>query len=170
MFRVAAALVMGGLFGCSGALTSPDGGTVTTTDPACTGGSLTISSDIPSCMWAPDHSMVLFNVNDITVSASGGCTAPKLSIVGVTSNQPPVGGGQGEFTPDYTFNSTGVCLRSEREGTSTDRIYSITVQVTDGTVTVDQVINVTVPHDQGEMTCPSVDPSRVVSDGDPRCN
>jgi hypothetical protein len=163
--------VAGSLLGCSGGLGGSDAGDAGVPTPDCDGGAITITSNIPSCMWAPDHSMVLFDLSDLTITATGTCTAPTLSIVGVTSNQPPLGGGQGNFTPDYTFNSSGVCLRSERQGTSSaDRIYSITVQATEGTLTVEDVITVTVPHDQGGTKCPSVDPSRVVPDGDPRCN
>ena len=174
MRRVISVLFMvGSLAGCLGGLGGTDaGGDAGVPTPDCDGGSITITSNIPSCMWAPDHSMVLFDLSDITITATGTCTAPTLSIVGVTSNQPALGGGQGNFSPDYTWNSSGVCLRSERQGTSkTDRIYSITVQATEGTLTVEQVITVTVPHDQGGSTkCPSVNPSRVVADGDPRCN
>lgn len=173
MQRVISVLfVAGSLLGCSGGLGGADAGDAGVPTPDCDGGAITITSNIPSCMWAPDHSMVLFDLSDLNVTATGTCTVPALSIVSVSSNQPALGGGQGNFTPDYTFNSTGVCLRSEREGTSsTDRVYTITVQATEGALTVDQAINVTVPHDQsGSPKCPSVDPSRVVVDGDPRCN
>jgi hypothetical protein len=160
-------LLVGGSVACSSGLGGSDGGVPT----VCDSGTISITSNIPSCMWAPNHDMVLFDLNDISVTTTGGCTAPTLSIIGVTSNQPALGGGQGHFSPDYTFNSTGVCLRSERQGTSSgDRVYSITVQATDGTTTIDQVIQVTVPHDQSGTKCAQVDSSRVVAPNDPRCN
>src|SRR6185312_362125 len=75
------------------------------------------------------------------------------------------------FTPDYTYNPTGVCLRAERQGTSSDpRVYTILVAATDGNVTVEQSVNVTVGHDQGRDHCAAADSSRVVDDGDSRCN
>lgn len=137
----------------------------------CDGGTVTLTVDVPDCLWAPDHKMVLISLDDVHATVTGSCALPTVSIVGVTSNQPDTGGGQGNFTPDYTFNSTGVCLRSERQGTSDPpRIYTITVEATDGTTTVDQSFQVTVGHSQSGGRCALVDSSRIVDDGDPRCN
>ena len=170
MLRVSLVLLTGGMLACSGALTSPDGGT--TTPPTCDSGTISITSNIPSCIWPPNHEMVLFNINDLNITATGGCAVPTLSIVSVTDNQSEHGGGSGNTSPDYTFNSSGVCLRAERDGRcNSDRVYTITVQATDGTTTIDDTITVTVPHDQDEDGgCPNVDPSRIVPDGDPACN
>ena len=133
----------------SGGGTGDAGNTAT-----CDGGSVTLTVDVPDCLWAPDHKMVLLSLDDVHATVTGSCALPTVSIVGVTSNQPDTGGGQGNFTPDYTFNSTGVCLRSERQGTSDPpRIYTITVG-----------------HSQNGGRCALVDSSRIVDDGDPRCN
>ena len=83
--------------------------------------------------------MVLFTLSDVTATVTGSCSLPTLKVIGVTSNQPVNGGGSGNTTPDYTFNSTGVCLRSERCGTlDTPRVYTITFEATDGNVSVTQ--------------------------------
>ncbi len=137
----------------------------------CDGGELTLDVTAPSCLWAPDHKMVLFTKEDLQVTATGGCSVPTVSIVSVTSNQPATGGGQGNAAPDYTYNASGVCLRSEREGTqSTPRVYTITFEATDGNFAVEKSVDVTVDHAQNGTPCPLVDSSRVVADDDARCN
>ncbi|HEY1955190.1 MAG TPA: hypothetical protein VGH28_06245 [Polyangiaceae bacterium] len=159
------------LVACSGNGTGGTGDSGTGNVIPCDGGSITLDVTAPDCLWAPDHKMVLFTLDDIHATVTGSCGAPTLSIVSVTSNQPALGGGQGAASPDYSFNSSGVCLRSEREGTSSDpRVYTITVAASDGNVTVQQSVEVTVAHDQSDPKCPAVDSSRVVDDGDPRCN
>src|SRR5580765_8499338 len=138
----------------------PDSG-VTTGDGAttvqCDGGTMTFQIDGPSCLWPVDHKMVLFTLDDVTATTTGSCTLPTLKIIGVTSNQPENGGGSGDTSPDYTFNSSGVCLRAERDGTSchTPRIYTITFEATDGTVSVTNTVNVVVNHSQNGQKCPS---------------
>ena len=53
---------------------------------------------------------------------------------------------------------------------ATPRVYTVTVAATDASGnSATQDIVVQVPHDQGGQSCPLVDPSRVVADGDPRC-
>lgn len=137
----------------------------------CDGGEITLDVTAPECLWAPDHKMVLFSLDDIHATATGGCSMPTITVVGVTDNQPASGGGQGSTIPDYTYNSTGVCLRSEREGTSsTPRIYTVTLQATDGVTTVQESVEVTVAHGQNGARCDLVDSSRIVDDGDSRCN
>lgn len=141
------------------------------TVPCADGGTVTLNVSGPSCLWAPDHKMVLFTLADVTAETTGSCTVPQLSIVGISSNQPATGSGSGNFSPDYTYNSTGLCLRSERDGTSSDpRVYTITFQATDGNVTVQKSIEVFVDHSQDGTACPATDPSRIVADNDPRCN
>lgn len=150
----------------------PDSGVVTTSDGAtivqCDGGTMTFEVTGPSCLWPVDHKMVLFTLDDITASTTGNCTLPNLKIIGVTSNQPNNGGGSGNTDTDYTFNSTGVCLRAEREGTCRDdRIYTITFEASDGNVSVTNTVQVVVHHAQG--SCPSTQ-NREVGEDDPRCN
>lgn len=156
----------------------PNGGTTdagTTTDDSgtttvsCDGGTISISADAPSCLWAPNHDMVVFDLSNVKVTTTGNCTAPTLSIVSVTSNQPDTGGGQGNFSPDYKFDDDTVCLLAERQGSSSsDRVYSITIQATDGVTTIDQVVTITVPHDQSGTKCPS-SAAWVAAPNDPRC-
>jgi hypothetical protein len=133
---------------------------------------LTISAT-PDCMWAPNHKMVLYELGkQLGFTVSDTCDpATVVTIVGVTSDQPDLGGGQGSFTPDILFGKKGLCLRSEREGTvSSDRLYTITVQAVDNfnNVATKKVI-VRVPHDEGGAGCPKIDPTRLTDASDPRC-
>ncbi len=166
---VFASLFAVGMVACSPNGGSADAGSGTTAE--CDGGTISLEVSAPSCLWAPDHAMVLFTLSDVTATVTGSCPLPTLKVIGVTSNQPDNGGGSGNTTPDYTFNSTGVCLRSERCGTSaTPRVYTITFEATDGNVSVTQSVNVVVDHSQDGASCSLVDSSRIVADGDPRCN
>jgi hypothetical protein len=158
-----------GMLACSPNGGGGDGGTGTTAE--CDGGTVSLTVNAPSCLWAPNHDMVLFTLADVTATVSGTCSLPTLKVIGVTSNQPDNGGGSGNTTPDYTFNSTGVCLRSERCGTiDTPRVYTITFEATDGNISVTKSVDVVVDHSQDGTSCPLVDSSRIVADGDPRCN
>jgi hypothetical protein len=165
---IGSCLVVGGV-ACSPNANNPDGGNTVTTDCG-DGGSVTLTVNAPSCLWPPDHEMVLFTLNDVTATSTD-CNLPTLSVVSVTSNQAEHHHGSGQTWPDYTFNSTGVCLRAEREGCSKDpRVYTITFEATDGNTSVQQSVQVVVEHDQNGVACPPIDPSRIVGENDPRCN
>ena len=71
---------------------------------------LTLGPADPSCLWVPDHKMVLYQLGStIPFKAMDVCDAdPSVQIVAVTSNQPDVGGGQGDFMPDIVFGKTGL--------------------------------------------------------------
>jgi hypothetical protein len=97
--------------------------------------------------------------------------APKIEVVGVTSNQPPTGGGSGNTTADVLFGKRAFCVNAERAGTvSTPRVYTVTVRATDASGnSATKDVTISVPHDQAGPGCTAVDPSRVVDDSDPRC-
>jgi hypothetical protein len=128
----------------------------------------------PSCVWAPNHGMILYQLGDgLDAKATDPCDpSPKVFISDVTSNQPVSGGGSGNTAPDIIFGKDAFCVRSERDGTvPASRQYTVTVEAVDAsgnTATKQTVIRV--QHDQGGGACALVDSSRVVSDGDPRCS
>lgn len=161
MHKAFAVFALVSCFGCSN-----------TNTMKCDGGELTLTVTAPDCLAAPNHKMVLFELGkDVDVEVTGSCTTPTLAITNVTSNQPALGGGQGNASPDIMVGNSSVCLRSERQGTSADdRVYTITVQATDGVTTVSQDVKVRVQHDSSGGKCPNVDPSRIVSDDDTRCH
>lgn len=127
----------------------------------------------PGCLWPRNHKFALFTLgSEIVANASDICDpTPKVRIVGVVSNQPPLGGGSGNTTPDDKFGSGAVCVRAESDGTlQTDREYTVTLAATDGSgnQTTRQVV-ITVPHDQeGGSRCNDT-AKAYVDDNDPRC-
>jgi hypothetical protein len=155
----------GGVSDTSGQITVID-----TTPPSLT------ASLTPTCLWPPNHDYVLYTFGDgIDASATDICDAnPTIHVIDVESNQPPLGGGSGNSSPDIAFGTGAFCVRAERDGTqSTDRVYTITLEAADFVGNKKQKqLTVRVPHDLGQggrADCPNVDPSRIVEDGDPRC-
>jgi len=109
----------------------------------CSAPTITALTANPNVLWPPNHKMVPVNVS---ASTSGGCGSVSCKIIAVSSNEPVGQDGDWGITGDLTLN-----LRSERLGSGTGRIYTITVQCTDssGNATTGTV-TVTVPHDQGK--------------------
>lgn len=135
---------------------------------------LVLASPQPECLWAPNHKVVLYDLGkNVPFTVKDTCDPnPKVEIGKITSNQPDLGGGQGDFTPDFASGAKSFCLRSERQGTVMwDREYTIPVIATDASGnTTKKTVVVRVPHDQsGAAKCPLVDPSRFVDITDPRC-
>jgi FtsP/CotA-like multicopper oxidase with cupredoxin domain len=95
-------------------------------------------------LWPPDHKMRTVTVNyDAT-----DCSGPPATALSVTSNEPQNGLGDGDSAPDWQIvDAHHVQLRSERSGTGTGRVYTITITATDafGNVAVTPV-TVQVPH------------------------
>ncbi|MHC4258847.1 MAG: choice-of-anchor Q domain-containing protein [Planctomycetota bacterium] len=101
----------------------------------------------PTVLWPPNHKMV-----EITPSwtVSDECDAlPDVSLISITMNEGNDTVGDGHTTNDIQISDDGsVYLRSERSGTSGDRVYTITYQAVDdcGNTTV-RSATVSIPHD-----------------------
>jgi hypothetical protein len=103
----------------------------------------------PDRLGPPNHKLIpvtiAATVHDLVDSN------PHTRIIGVTSNEPINGPGDGNTAPDYEITGDlTLTLRAERSGSGNGRIYTITVESRDAsgnasTATVD----VTVPHDSG---------------------
>ena len=90
----------------------------------------------PDTMWPPDHKMVAATVTVVAFDLVD--PTPVAQIVSVTSNQPVNGTGDGDTAPDWKITGPlTVDLRSERSGNA-DRIYTITVEVSDYSGNVSQ--------------------------------
>jgi len=126
----------------------------------------------PACLWPPNHKYVRYRLGqEVQVTAHDTCDpAPTVRIVGVQSNQPDNGRGDGNTTSDVVFGADGFCLRSERSGDLGARSYTVTVAAIDhaGNESTRQVV-VTVPHDQQGAGCPSVGHGSFFGDDDPGC-
>jgi hypothetical protein len=132
-----------------------------------------VASVDPSCLWAPDHRMVLFQFGSgLSATSSDVCDpAPTVEVANVTSNQPSESGGQGNTVPDVLMGKKAFCVRAERQGTNPfPRTYTVTVQAKDfaGNIT-NKAVTIVVNHDQSDSKCPHVPATRVVDDADPRC-
>lgn len=90
----------------------------------------------PATIWPPDHKMVAATVSLVVFDLVD--ATPMAQIVSVTSNQPVNGTGDGDTAPDWKITGPlTVDLRSERSGNA-DRVYTITVEVTDDSGNVSQ--------------------------------
>jgi hypothetical protein len=91
---------------------------------------------------------------DVTVNydVTDNCPLPANSCtLGVTSNEPINGTGDGNTSPDWIIlDAHHVQLRAERAGNGNGRIYTIGITCIDtGGNSSHQSVAVSVPHDQG---------------------
>lgn len=103
----------------------------------------------PDVLWPPNHKMVDVEAT-VTASDSAG-SAPTVTLVGVVSNEPDNGLGDGDTPNDIVIvDNTHVQLRAERAGGGSGRVYTITYTATDNCGNTTEVeATVTVPHNQG---------------------
>ncbi len=103
----------------------------------------------PNSLWPPNHMMVPIAV---AVSVADVCDAtPSCHIKSVASNEPTNGTGDGNTNVDWVITGPlTLQLRAERAGNKTGRIYTITVECTDGSGNSStKNVTVVVAHDQG---------------------
>jgi hypothetical protein len=102
----------------------------------------------PVSLWPANHKLVpvslFYSVTDNSGAAS--CS------VGVVSNEPVNGTGDGDTAPDWLVESpTSLQVRAERAGNGTGRIYTITVTCRDASGNVaTSATSVNVPHNNGK--------------------
>ena len=116
---------------------------------------LTLHTD-PTTLWPPNHEMVPVHVSWEALDLCDGSAA--VSLVSVTSSEPDdaAGNNDGATTGDIQGAATGrsdsdLLLRSERDGKSSGRVYTLTYRATDRSGNATPAIaTVTVPHDQGQ--------------------
>ena len=127
----------------------PDTVTITVVDT--TPPTINSVSASPDVLWPPNHIMVEVIV---TVECEDICDkAPFFYILGVSSNEPINGPGDGNTEPDwdYTDDPLVVLLRAERAGGGTGRVYTIHIECMDASKNIaSQIVEVIVPHDQGK--------------------
>jgi len=128
--------------------------TITASNPPPAIGLLTAS---PNSLWPPNHKMVGVAVD---YSVTDSCGPVTCSPLGVTSNEPVNGTGDGNTSPDWgTFDDHHVQLRAERAGGGSGRIYTVTatcentLRLSSGRSTA-----VWVPHDSSGDVGPGVKP------------
>jgi hypothetical protein len=106
--------------------------------------SLTVS---PAVLWPPNHKMV--EITPIWTVSDECDASPDVSLVGIVMSEGDDTVGVGHTNDDIQIGEDGsIYLRSERSGTSSDRVYIITYQAVDdsGNTTV-RSATVSIPHD-----------------------
>ena len=99
-------------------------------------------------VWPPDHRLVQIASISATDSLSGLGGPATISVV---SNEPDSGTSAEDVPGDIVISGGSVQIRAERMGSSTGRIYTITVRCTDGSGnSTTRSVAVRVPHDQSQ--------------------
>lgn len=122
---------------------------------------ITTNGQTPS-MWPPNHKYQTFGVTNFVTGVNDNCDGPisvgSVVIVKVTSDEIENGNGDGNTLNDIVIapDCKSVQLRSEREGNSNGRVYTIYFKVADshgnfGTATA----KVVVQHNPGETAVDS---------------
>ncbi len=104
-------------------------------------------SAAPNVLWPPNQKMVRVTVNAVV---SDDCdTAPTYRIAAVTSTERVRGLGHGDIGPDWQIvEDHAVCLRAERYGKGTGRMYTLTLLAVDASGNESTAtVCVAVPHD-----------------------
>ena len=145
-----ATLVFQLVVGDGSAASQPDTVTITVRDanqpPSC--GLATASS---SLVWPPNHKLVSVAVQGVSDPDDRDV---RITITGVTQDEPLNGLGDGDTTPDAVLQAGSVLLRAERSGLGTGRIYTVTFSATDiKGAACTGTIAVCVPHDRGTDAC-----------------
>ena len=113
---------------------------VDTTGPDVSGVSAT-----PNTLWPPNHQMVPIHIDYNTTDT---CSAGGTCVLSVSSNEPITGLGDGDTSPDWSIvDEHNVMLRVERAGNGSGRVYTITIDCTDGAGNhTIKTVTVNVPH------------------------
>jgi len=119
--------------------------TIRTADPVCavvSPPSVSGATADPAALWPPNHQM-----RDVTVSYDAGTDCASCTL-GVSSNEPENGTGDGDTSPDFeVVDNHHVRLRAERAGNGSGRTYTITITCVNGAGTSVQTVPVYVAHD-----------------------
>ena len=103
-----------------------------------------LAQAVPEVLWPPDHRMVRVDIAGVTDPDDD---RVRLTILGVTQDEPVGGAGDGHTSPDALVSGGALLLRSERSGGGNGRVYAVTFAADDavgGQCT--GVVRVGVPH------------------------
>jgi len=82
------------------------------------------------CLWPPNHARLKFTLGkELHAEAVDVCDPdPTVRIVGVISNEPDNGLGDGDTRSDVAFSDSAFCVRRERSGAGPGRRYWVIVK------------------------------------------
>lgn len=143
-----------------------------------------VATDLPGCLWSPNHMYACFpDVSEFVTAVDSCGGAVTIRVEGCESDQPDeapedgdrggkeLGNGDGHTHDDCIVapDGSGVCARFERQGTDKDgRNYAISIVVSDDCGNAVVVPwNLHVPHDQREHPCPNAKRVNKVGKNDP---
>ncbi len=92
----------------------------------------------PLILWSPNHEYVTIDISQYIIEVSDNCAdlaARDVVITSVSSDEEEdaQGGGDGKTKDDIVITSCGtVDLRAEREGSGNGRVYTINLELSDG--------------------------------------
>jgi hypothetical protein len=110
----------------------------------------------PSCenasvvpyLWPPNHKLVPITINGVTDPDND---AVKVTVLGVTQDEPVNGLGDGDTSPDAVIQGDKVWVRAERSGLGNGRVYKINFMAEDSQgASCTGTVGTTVPHDMGQ--------------------
>jgi hypothetical protein len=115
---------------------------------------------VVSIMWPPNHQYTTFELDDLIISVEDNCSELGLedvNITKVTSDEAENSTGDGNTMDDILIASDckSIQLRSERQGSSNGRVYTIYLELDDGNDNTDSAsYQIHVPHNTGN---PAID-------------
>jgi hypothetical protein len=106
----------------------------------------------PVILWPPTHKLMTVEIAGISDPDND---PVMIHIIGVTQDEPMVGLGDGDTSPDAVITEGKLLLRAERSGTGNGRVYVVTFEATDnGGESCVGKVRVTVPHDRKDTSTP----------------
>jgi hypothetical protein len=103
---------------------------------------------VPAVLWSPNHQFVPIAIRGVTGSNGH---AVKITVTGVTQDEPVNGKGDGNTSPDALIHDGAAAVRAERSGNGNGRVYQLSFKADDrqgGVCT--GAVKVGVPHSLGK--------------------
>jgi hypothetical protein len=125
----------------------------------------------PACLWPPKHKYVAFELGkNVLAQVSDHCDQlVSARVVGVDSDEPDDGLGDGDTARDVVRHGNRLCLRAERSGRGQGRTYTIQLEAVDASGNrAMYALPIVVPHDE-RSHCEPLAESLFLEDDDPAC-
>jgi hypothetical protein len=102
----------------------------------------------PAALWSPNHQFVPIAITGVT-DPSG--LAVKITVTGVTQDEPVNAKGDGNTSPDAVIQAGAALVRAERSGNGNGRVYQLSFKAENSQGGVcTGAVKVSVPHSMGK--------------------